>query len=157
MSECNKSPEPVSLAWLDDGGGDSATPPETKLLTIANVAEMFGVSRLLLRFYEFRGLIGRNSRIDGQRVYSWAVCERLALIIKCRKVGLRLSDIVAVIEATDEDASIEAAKAGQEKSMALVEQLEHRRRAIEEGLRELSLLYALLNEKVLNESSRRQD
>ena len=34
-----------------------------KILSIDNVAETFGISRWLLRYYEFRGLIKRRNRI----------------------------------------------------------------------------------------------
>ena len=63
-------------------------------MSIENVAKMFGVSKLSLRYYEFRGLIRRLHSLDGVPVFSWADCERLAFIIKCRKAGVKLSDIV---------------------------------------------------------------
>ena len=159
MSNCNKDvlPETVALAWLDDEGGDHAPPPETKILSIANVAEMFGVSRFALRYYEFCGLIQRRERIERQWVYSWADCERLALIIKCRKVGVRLRDITTVIDAAEDDASKEASKIGQEKCMALVNRLEQRRKKLDAALEELSHLYALLSTKILSENEPKRD
>ncbi len=154
MSNCNKAPHPdtVTLAWLDDEGGDRAAPPESKVLSIGNVAEMFGVRPFVLRYYEFRGLIRRRNRIGRQRVYSWADCEQLALIIKCRKAGVRLRDIISIIEAAEEDASAEVAKTGQEKCMALVDRLEQRRRQLDGALGELSHLYELLSTKILNQN-----
>jgi DNA-binding transcriptional MerR regulator len=118
---------------------------------------MFGVSKLSLRYYEFRGLIRRMHSQDGVPVFGWADCERLAFIIKCRKAGVKLSDVVTIIDATDDDASPLAFKTGQENCMALVERLEQRRRVIDEALAELSHVYALLTTKLLGdaESSRR--
>ena len=63
-----------------------SAPDET--LTIANVARMFDVSRLTLRYYERRGLIKRRQRIGRVRVYTWADCNRIVFIINCRRVGL---------------------------------------------------------------------
>src|SRR5258707_5796455 len=96
---------PAEAVWLGDPGGGRADPPSERVLSIENVAKMFGVSKLSLRYYEFRGLIRRIHSLDGMPVFSWADCERLAFIIKCRKAGVKLGDIVTIIDATDDDAS----------------------------------------------------
>ena len=142
----------------DDAGSGPADPPSEGVLSIENVARMFGVSKLSLRYYEFRGLIRRIHSLDGVPVFSWADCERIAFIIKCRKAGVKLSDIVMIIDATDDDDSPLGFKTGQENCMALVEQLEQRRRVIDEALAELSHVYALLTTKLLGdaEPSRRE-
>ena len=149
---------PAEIVWLDDTGSGRAAPPSERVLSIENVAKMFGVSKLSLRYYEFRGLIRRMHSLDGVPVFSWADCERLAFIIKCRKAGVKLSDLITIIDATDDDASPLAFKTGQENCMALVERLEQRRRVIDEALAELSHVYALLTTKLLGEteSSRRE-
>ena len=85
-------------------------------------------------------------------MFGWADCERLAFIIKCRKAGVKLSDIVTIIDATDDDASPLGFKTGQETCMALVERLEQRRRTIDEALAELSHVYALLTTRLLGEA-----
>jgi DNA-binding transcriptional MerR regulator len=149
---------PAETVWLDDTGSGRTDPPSERVLSLENVARMFGVSKLSLRYYEFRGLIRRMHSLGGVPVFSWADCERLAFIIKCRKAGVKLSDIVTIIDATDDDASPLAFKTGQENCMALVERLERRRRVIDEALAELSHVYALLTTKLLGdaEPSRRQ-
>ena len=148
---------PAETVWLDDTGSGRTDPPSERVLSLENVARMFGVSKLSLRYYEFRGLIRRMHSLGGVPVFSWADCERLAFIIKCRKAGVKLSDVVTIIDATDDDASPLAFKTGQENCMALVERLERRRRVIDEALAELSHVYALLTTKLLGdaESSRR--
>ena len=149
---------PAETVWLDDTGSGRTDPPSERVLSLENVARMFGVSKLSLRYYEFRGLIRRMHSLGGVPVFSWADCERLAFIIKCRKAGVKLSDIVTIIDATDDDASPLAFKTGQENCMALVERMEQRRRVIDEALAELSHVYALLTTKLLGdaEPSRRQ-
>ena len=111
-----------------------------------------------LRYYEFRGLIRRAHSLGGVPVFSWADCERPAFIIKCRKAGVKLSDLITIIDATDNDASPLGFKTGQENCMALVGQLEQRRRVIDVALAELSHVYALLTTKLLGEAepSRRE-
>jgi DNA-binding transcriptional MerR regulator len=149
----HEDPKPVTeVVWLDDTTSGRADPPAERVLSLANVAKMFRVPQLALRYYEFRGLIWRRHMQDGVRVYGWADCERLAFIIKCRKAGLTLGDIIAVIEATDDDVSPLQFRVGQETCMALVDRLESRRRVLDEALAELSHVYALLTAKVLGET-----
>jgi DNA-binding transcriptional MerR regulator len=155
----NCKPEPATeTVWLDDTGSGRADPPSERVLSLENVARMFGVSKLSLRYYEFRGLIRRTHSLNGVPVFGWADCERVAFIIKCRRAGVKLSDVVTIIDATDDDASPLSFKTGQENCMALVERLEQRRRVIDEALAELSHVYALLTTKLVGESksSRRE-
>jgi DNA-binding transcriptional MerR regulator len=153
MSDRNNHP-PGShgeVVWLDDTESGRGTPVhgQEQILSIGNVATMFGVPRLTLHYYEWRGLIGRRQRQGQVRVYGWADCERLSFIIKCRKAGLPLRDIVAIIEATDDDAPISMSRAGQEQCMVQVDRLERRRKVLEEALAELSHVYALLTSKIV--------
>ena len=156
-SNCKSEPA-AETVWLDDTDSGRAAPASERVLSLANVARMFGVSKLSLRYYEFRGLIRRTHSLDGVPVFGWADCERLAFIIKCRKAGVKLSDVVTIIDATDDDVSSLGFKTGQENCMALVERLERRRRVIDEALAELSHVYALLTTKILGEAepSRRE-
>jgi DNA-binding transcriptional MerR regulator len=159
MSNCGKNEGLESeVVWLDDTGGGRAAQPMERVLSIKNVAKMFGVSQLVLRYYEFRGLIRRRHSLDGIRVFGWADCERLAFIIKCRKAGVTLGDVVMVIQSTDDEISPLQFKIGQETCMALVDRLERRRRVIDEALAELSHAHALLTTRILGEAkSSRQD
>jgi len=155
MPDCeNDSCAATDVVWLDDTASGRADPPTERVLSLKNVAKMFGVSQLALRWYEMRGLIRRRHSLDGVRVYGWADCERIAFIIKCRKAGLTLSDIIAIVQATEDDVSPHQFKIGQETCMALVDRLEGRRRVINEALAELSHVYALLTTKLLGEGKR---
>ena len=150
MSNCkNRAAKAADVVWLDDTGGDRPSPQVDRVLSLRNVSEMFVVSQLKLRYYEMRGLIRRAHVQNGVPVYGWADCERIAFIIKCRKAGLTLSDISAILDATDEDVSPENFKAGQEVCMALVERLERRRKVVDDALAELSHVYALLTARLM--------
>jgi hypothetical protein len=46
---------PAETVWLDDTGSGRTDPPSERVLSLENVARMFGVSKLSLRYYEFRG------------------------------------------------------------------------------------------------------
>ena len=135
---------------LRTGGNEGAVGtagPMAKILSIENVAETFGINRWILRYCELRGLIKRRNRIGGAWVYSWADCDRIAFIIKCRKAGLRFSEIVPVVRAADDD-SARVHEAGQDLCMALVQKLEARRSAINDALSELSHIHSLLGGKL---------
>ncbi len=109
---------------------------ERTALTIRTVSRMFRVSPLLLRLYEWRGLI-RRTRRGRAYAYSWTDCERVALITKARKVGLRLRHIEPLIKAMDASGSQQAGAAARERSAALVQLLEARQRALGDALSEL--------------------
>jgi DNA-binding transcriptional MerR regulator len=107
---------------------------------------MFRISRLTLRYYEFRGMIKRRRNIGDVRVYGWADCDRIAFIIKCRRAGVARSEILTLIETVDELA--DGPQEGRaEDCLALIERLERRRRSLDDGLAELRHLYALLGTK----------
>jgi DNA-binding transcriptional MerR regulator len=155
MPSCkNPSVAPVAEALL---AGDAATdlvPPATAtVLSIENVARMFNVSRLTLRYYEFRGLIKRRHRIGRVPVYGWADCDRIAFIIKCRRVGLSLGEVALIIAAVDHEDDTIIHKRGQEACMRLVTRLEQRRKTLDEALAELAHTYSLLSMKILGPDS----
>ena len=150
MSNCeNRTVKAGDVVWLDDTGSDRPSPQMDRVLSLRNVSEMFVVSQLTLRYYELRGLIHRRHLQEGVPVYGWADCERIAFIIKCRKAGLTLRDISAILDATDDDVAPENFKAGQEVCMALVERLERRRKVLDDALAELSHVYALLTARLM--------
>jgi len=123
-------------------------PPHERVLSLGNVARMFGVSRLTLLYYEIRGLIWRRHTVGDSFAYGWADCERIAFIIKCRKAGIALRDIITIVDATELNASLTTFLRGQEKCTALVDRLERRRKVIGEALAELGHIRALLTTKV---------
>jgi DNA-binding transcriptional MerR regulator len=106
----------VQTAAVDVRGDEHA---HNHALTINVVAKMFGVSTWTLRFYEWRGLIGRDN--DG--AFGWRDCERVALIVKAKKAGLTIRQITPVVEAMNSDASSESLKAGHQCCRELIARL----------------------------------
>jgi len=154
MTNCANDPaQETEVVWLDDTGSGRTDLPAESILSLENVAKMFGVWKLSLRYYELRGLIRRRHSLDGVPVYGWADCERLALIIKCRKAGVMMGDVVAIIQATDDDISAQQIRSGRDTYMALVERLGQRRRTIDEALAELGHVYAVLTAKLLGDAN----
>lgn len=149
MSDRNNMTPATEVVWLDDTPEGGGPPPTERVLSIKNVARMFGVSQLTLRHYELRGLIRRRDRCDGVRVYGWADCERVAFIIKCRKAGVHLRDVITIIKSTEDEATPLAFKRGQEVCATLVDGLERRRKVLGDALAELKHVDALLTSKLL--------
>lgn len=121
------------------GGMDDAVvpgPASDHALTIDTVARMFKISKFALRLHELRGLIRRHP-IGGERVYSWADCERITLLLKARDADVAIADLKPVIAAMDETASRVTADAGRLKSLALILALEARQNRIGTLLGEL--------------------
>ena len=136
-------------------GGDvhdsyGTTLPVEQILSIENVAETFGTSLWLLRYCEFRGLIKRRNRIGKAWAYSWADCDRIAFIIKCRRAGLRFSEIAPIVRAVDND-SARVHEAGEELCVALIQKLELRRKALDDAISELGHTHSLLCARCGNE------
>lgn len=126
-----------------------AAPVSETVLSIENVARMFNVWQLTLRYYEFHGLIKRRHRIGRIPVYGWADCDRLAFIIKCRRAGLALRDVAPIVAAVDHEDDVVIHKLGQETCKKLVACLEERRKVVNEALSELAHTHSLLSLKIL--------
>jgi DNA-binding transcriptional MerR regulator len=105
-------------------------------LTIGAVAQMFKVSVLTLRLYEWRGLVRRH-KDRGERVYSWSDCERIALIVKTKKAKVALRQIAPLLKAMDRNASRAAIKAGQAHCLALITNIKKYDDAVADLLAEL--------------------
>ena len=125
-------PQPPQADGDDVHDSYGTTLPVEHILSIENVAETFGISRWLLRYCEFRGLIKRRNRIGSTWAYSWADCDRIAFIIKCRRAGLRFSEIAPIVKAVDND-SARVHEAGEELCVALIQKLELRRKALDDA------------------------
>lgn len=153
MSDCEDraTSETSDVVWVDDSGEQPA--PQGTVLSIANVAKMFNVTQLVLRYYERRGLIARRYSVGRSRVYGWADCDRIAFIIKGRRVGVPLSEIGLLIKAAERDASVSSIKAGRAKCLELIDSLDRRRQPLRDALAELRHMHALLSRKLLGEGA----
>jgi DNA-binding transcriptional MerR regulator len=118
------------------------------VLSLDNVAEMFSISRMVLLFYEFRGLIKRRHRIGRVAVYGLADCDRLAFIIKCRRAGIALKHVAPIVAAVDHEDDVDIHRLGQEACMELVACLQERRKILNEALAEVAHTYSLLSTKL---------
>ena len=111
---------------------------ESGELSIAEIADEYGVTHRTVRFYEDRGLITPERR-GTRRVYHPRDRVRLGLILRGKRLGFSLDEISTIVDMYD-------AEPGEEGQLVyLLDQigsrraeLEQRRRDIDETLVELA-------------------
>lgn len=70
-----------------------------ELMTIGKIAEITGLSRKSIRYYEDEGLISKAERSAvGYRLYPEAILTRLRFIQKAKAIGFSLEDIRGILE-----------------------------------------------------------
>ncbi|MBA4791416.1 MAG: MerR family DNA-binding transcriptional regulator [Rhizobiales bacterium] len=105
--------------------------------TIGDLARDFGVTLRALRFYEDKGLL--SPRREGlSRLYSTKDRERLALILKGKRLGFTLAEIRGLIAAHEGTTSAAGGLAlTRERCLTQLTQLERQRSEIEAAIAEL--------------------
>ncbi|MEP9351078.1 MerR family transcriptional regulator [Xanthobacter sp. KR7-225] len=113
-----------------------ARPMEAERLhTIGELSRDFGTTLRALRFYEDKGLL--NPKRDGtRRLYSDADRTRLALILKGKRLGFTLSELLSLVGAKDgkDRASLALTR---ERCVNQISVLERQRGEIDEAIGEL--------------------
>ena len=134
------------VASASDQGADAGHRAE---FTINELAKEFALTHRALRFYESRGLL-RPRREGRRRLFSQADRDRLALVLKGKKLGFTLTEISEMIEAEAGRASEHGLKLTAEKC---VEQIAHFERQItdaQEALKELRRIHGIFAAKISN-------
>jgi DNA-binding transcriptional MerR regulator len=137
--------EAIAQVWAAEPtqGGQSG---DKSAFTIGELSREFGVTLRALRFYENKGLISPQ-REGLSRLYSQGDRTRLALILKGKKLGFTLGEIRQMIAAEEDDADAKTLSLSREKCLEQIELLKKQKAEIEEGLSELSRIYASLSSK----------
>src|SRR3954469_12226734 len=132
--------------WVAGQAGDEMESAAKVEFTIGELARDFGVTLRALRFYENKGLLSPQ-REGLSRLYSQGDRTRLALILKGKKLGFTLGEIRQMIGAEEGDARAKTLGLSREKCLEQIELLKKQKEEIEEGLNELSRIYASLGGK----------
>jgi DNA-binding transcriptional MerR regulator len=101
--------------------------------TIGELARRFDLTHRTLRFYESRGLL-HPARRGSSRVYGVKDVERLAAIVKAKKLGLTLTAIGQMLRDAD---SAQTLRLSRETCLAQIAVLERRLAQTREALAEL--------------------
>jgi DNA-binding transcriptional MerR regulator len=111
--------------------------------TIGDVTRQFGLTHRTLRFYESRGLI-KPVRRGSTRLYGPKHLERLAAIVKAKKLGLTLSAIGQLIA---KEGSEQTFRLSRETCEAQIAVLERKLVETREALAELRAIRSLLDQR----------
>jgi DNA-binding transcriptional MerR regulator len=131
----------------DDHSGGAAGAEKTEY-TIAELAKEFGLTLRALRFYDSRGLIAPQ-REGRRRIFSRADRDRLALILKGKKLGFTLTEISQMIEAQSGHASAHNLKLTADKCLQQIAFFERQMREAAEALTELREIHLTLSKQAM--------
>jgi len=110
---------------------------------IADLAEEFGVTARALRFYEDERLIAPERR-GLARIYSRRDRDRLAWILRAKRVGFSLAEIREMIDLYDlADSCVAPQPATLDKCRARIAALRQRRDDVDAAIEELETFIAL--------------
>jgi DNA-binding transcriptional MerR regulator len=104
--------------------------------SIGELAIKFGMTHRALRFYESREMIAPR-RIGRTRIYGQTDCDRLAVIVKGKKLGFTLAEIAQMIDIQEGRASAATLRLTHEACAAQIKFFEEQMAFIAEGLEEL--------------------
>ena len=138
----------IASPSADDQCGKAAAGAEKAEFTIAELAKEFGLTLRALRFYHSRGLISPD-RAGRRRIFSRADRDRLALIVKGKKLGFTLAEISQMIEAQAGRANAHTLKLGAEKCLEQIAFFERQMREAAEALTELREIHLALSRQAM--------
>jgi DNA-binding transcriptional MerR regulator len=132
---------PGFLLAPDDGADNASGQAKNEpVYTIGEVAKQFKVTHRTLRFYESLGLL-TPLRQGHRRVYGRKDADRLAAIVKAKKLGFTLSEARQMIA---DETSQETLRLSREKCLEQIALLERKRAETEDALAELRRITTLL-------------
>ena len=135
-----------------DDQSANATGAEKTEFTIAELAKEFGLTLRALRFYHSRGLIAPE-RAGRRRIFSRADRDRLALIVKGKKLGFTLAELSQMIEAQAGRANAHTLKLSAEKCLQQIAFFERQMREAAEALTELREIHLALSRQAMQGGS----
>lgn len=143
--ECKMNNYPAT-AWaapsnqgVDDFHTATASEP---VCTIGELARRFDLTHRALRFYESRGLLNPVRR-GSTRVYRVKEVERLAFIVKAKKLGLTLTAIGQILRDADSGQTL---RFDRETCLAQIAVLERKLAQTREALAELRTICSVCDD-----------
>jgi len=113
------------------------------------LAKEFALTHRALRFYESRGRL-KPRREGRRRLFSQADRDRLALVLKGKKLGFTLTEISEMIEAEAGRASEHGLKLTAEKCAEQIAHFERQITEAQDALKELRRIHGIFAAKITN-------
>ncbi len=123
----------------DDGGVWTHPDTDCGVLTVREMALEFGTTPRALRFYESKGLLSPR-RHGATRLYGSLERERLAMVLKAKRLGFTLGEIRQMLGPAQGDAG--GLQISRAQCFDQIRLLEQRKREIEAALAELRRTYS---------------
>ena len=133
----------ADVVWIEGEVPAATASGAGSELSIGELAAEFGITPRALRFYESRGLLA-PARRDGMRFYGKAERERVALILKAKKLGFTLLEIKEMIQAHKGEAAAQSLKLSRQKCSEQIDRLEQQLQEAQDALAELRRIHTLL-------------
>ena len=134
----------ADVIWIDSDAPEPERSDAGALLTISQVSAQLGVTPRTLRFYESRGLVAPR-RQETVRLYDRGDIDRLALILKAKKLGFTLTEIAEMVRADEGRAGMNSLKLSRTKCLEQIDLLERQLLQLEEALAELRGMHTMLS------------
>jgi DNA-binding transcriptional MerR regulator len=128
--------------WSDDAAAPAAAEPEGPAFTIAQLAGEFGLTLRALRFYESRGFLAPR-RAGAARFFSRTDHDRIALILRAKRLGFTLREIASLIAEGARGADYGSLNLSRQQCTEQINLLERQKREIEAALTELRRVYSM--------------
>jgi DNA-binding transcriptional MerR regulator len=119
----------------------------TQPLTIAEVAQQYGVTPRALRFYEAKRLIAPYRR-GATRLYRSSDCKRLGVILTGRRLGFTLAEIKHLLNRPN-DGGLHLTR---EQCVKQISMLEQQKRSIETAIAELREIHTAFYKRLLEKT-----
>jgi len=137
----------ADVVWVGNEQSDTTRSEFAPPFTIGEVAEKFDMTLRALRFYESRGLLS-PTRQGRTRHYDQADCERIALILKGKKLGFTLAEIKHMVAAQDGRGNARALSLSSERCLEQIEHFEQKMREAGEAIAELREIESILSARM---------
>ena len=123
--------------------------------SISELAGEFGITPRAIRFYESKGLLSPK-RLNSARIYSRRDRARLHIIVRAKSLGYTLEDTKGYLDLYGRhgEGRIKQLELSAARSAEMIEELEAKKRQIDEQIEELRLINKVCRQKIAKKKAR---
>ena len=135
-----------------DAHGEQEAPD---FFSISDLADEFGITHRAIRFYESKDLLSPK-RLNGARIYSRRDRARLHIIVRAKALGYTLEETKDYLELYGQhgEGRIRQLELSAARSAEMIEELENKKRQIDEQIEELRLIHKVCRQKIAKKKAR---
>ena len=145
----------ADVVWAGSEQSDAPRSGLAPPFTIGEVADKFDMTLRALRFYESRGLLSPK-RQGRTRLYDQSECERIALILKGKKLGFTLAEIKQMAAAQGDVGNEHDLSLSSERCLEQIAYFEQKMQEAVEAIAELRGIERMLSGRIAGDDAGRQ-